>query len=92
MADRLKTVSTKYDFCVIDCPPALGLLTLNALVASTGVIAPVQVHYYPLEGLKQLLKAAAILRERFHPCAVEVLGLLLTFVLQSIDNPLLNCS
>jgi chromosome partitioning protein len=76
----LTRVANEYDLCVIDCPPALGSLTLNALVASTGVISPVQVHYYPLQGLKQLLKAASILRERFHPCSVEVLGLLLTFV------------
>ena len=80
LTGTLTGAADEYDLCVIDCPPALGLLTLNALVASTGVIAPVQVHYYPLEGLKQLLKATAILRERFHPCSVEVLGLLLTFV------------
>jgi len=80
LTGALTRVADEYDFCIIDCQPALGLLTLNALVASTGVIAPVQVHYYPLEGLKQLLKATAILRDRFHPCSVEVLGLLLTFV------------
>jgi len=80
LAGALTTVSDKYDFCIIDCPPALALLTINALVASTDVIAPVQVHYYPLEGLKQLLEAVRILRERFHPCTVEVLGVLLTFV------------
>lgn len=80
LTGALTRVADEYDLCVIDCPPALGLLTLNALVASTGVIAPVQVHYYPLEGLKQLLKATAYLRKRFHPCSVEVLGLLLTFV------------
>ncbi|MHC4740762.1 MAG: ParA family protein [Planctomycetota bacterium] len=80
LTGALTGVADEYDLCVIDCPPALGSLTLNALVASTGIISPVQVHYYPLQGLKQLLKAAAILRERFHPCSVEVLGLLLTFV------------
>lgn len=80
LTGALTRVADEYDLCVIDCPPALGSLTLNALVASTGVISPVQVHYYPLQGLKQLLKATAILRKRFHPCSVEVLGLLLTFV------------
>ncbi|MBN2269789.1 MAG: ParA family protein [Sedimentisphaerales bacterium] len=80
LAGALTTVADKYDFCIIDCPPALALLTINALVASTDVIAPVQVHYYPLEGLKQLLHAVRILRDRFHPCTVEVLGVLLTFV------------
>ncbi len=80
LADRLKTVSTKYDFCVIDCPPSLGLLTFNALVASTDVIVPVQVHYYALEGLKQLLETVKIARKRFYPCSVKILGILLTFV------------
>jgi len=80
LADRLKTVSGKYDFCVIDCPPSLGLLTYNALVASTDVIVPVQVHYYALEGLKQLLETVKIARKRFYPCSVKILGILLTFV------------
>jgi len=80
LADQLKTVSGKYDFCVIDCPPSLGLLTFNALVASTDVIVPVQVHYYALEGLKQLLETIKMARRRFYPCSVKILGILLTFV------------
>ncbi|MFC1793245.1 Ig-like domain-containing protein [Planctomycetota bacterium] len=80
LSDQLKTVSDKYDFCVIDCPPSLGLLTFNALVASTDVIVPVQVHYYALEGLKQLLDTIKTARKRFYPCSVKILGLLLTFV------------
>jgi cellulose biosynthesis protein BcsQ len=80
LAERLQAVSTKYDFCVIDCPPSLGLLTYNALVASTDVIVPVQVHYYALEGLKQLLETVKTARRRFYPCSVKILGILLTFV------------
>jgi len=80
LADQLKKVSNKYDICVIDCPPSLGLLTFNALVASTDVIVPVQVHYYALEGLKQLLETVKIARKRFYPCSVKILGILLTFV------------
>jgi cellulose biosynthesis protein BcsQ len=80
LADQLKTISANYDFCVIDCPPSLGLLTYNALVASTDVIVPVQVHYYALEGLKQLLETVKIARKRFYPCSVKILGILLTFV------------
>jgi chromosome partitioning protein len=80
LSEQLNTVKDKYDVCVIDCPPSLGLLTLNALVASTDVIVPVQVHYYAMEGLKQLLQTVNIIRERFHPCDVKILGLLLTFV------------
>jgi len=80
LAERLETVSNKYDICVVDCPPSLGLLTFSALVASTDVIVPVQVHYYALEGLKQLLETVKTARKRFYPCPVRILGILLTFV------------
>lgn len=80
LGEKLRTVGNNYDICVIDCPPSLSLLTLNALVASTDVVVPVQVHYYAMEGLKQLFETAEIIRERFHPCYVKILGLLLTFV------------
>jgi len=80
LAERLKTVKDKYDICVIDCPPSLGLLTLNALVASTDVVVPVQVHYYAMEGLKQLFETVNIIAEHLRPCNVKILGLLLTFV------------
>lgn len=80
LANQLETVSDKYDICVIDCPPSLGLLTFSALVASTDVIVPVQVHYYALEGLKQLLETVKTARKRFYPCSVKILGILLTFV------------
>ncbi len=80
LSKKLAMISNKYDVCVIDCPPSLGLLTLNALVASTDVIVPVQVHYYAMEGLKQLFETANIIKERFQPCYVKILGLLLTFV------------
>jgi chromosome partitioning protein len=80
LARGLQAVRDKYDIVVIDCPPSLGVLTLNALVTSTDVIVPVQVHYYALEGLKRLLETIRIIRERFHPLSVENIGLLLTFV------------
>lgn len=76
----LRGTREAYDLCVIDCPPSLGVLTLNALVSSTDVLVPVQVHYYALEGLKRLLQTVRIVRERFHPYSVEHIGLLLTFV------------
>jgi len=87
LRERLKTVEHQYDVCVIDCPPSLGLLTLNALIASTDVIVPVQVGYYAMEGLKQLLETANIIRVNFSPCEVRFLGLLLTFV----EDRLLFC-
>ena len=80
LGEQFRMISGEYDICVIDCPPSLGLLTLNALVASTDVIVPVQVSYYAMEGLKQLLETANIIRINFHPCCVRILGLLLTFV------------
>jgi chromosome partitioning protein len=80
LSEQLRLVSEQYDICVIDCPPSLGLLTLNSLVASTDVIVPVQVNYYAMEGLRQLLETADIIRVNFQPCYVKILGLLLTFV------------
>ncbi|MFC1737783.1 ParA family protein [Planctomycetota bacterium] len=80
LTKQLETVQNEYDTCVIDCPPWGGLLTLNALVASTGVVVPVQVHYYAVEGLKQLFETANVIRSNFYPCDVHILGLLLTFV------------
>jgi len=80
LSEKLRMVRDKYDICVIDCPPSLGLLTLNALLAGIGVIVPVQVHYYAMEGLKQLFETANIIAERFRPCHVKILGILLTLV------------
>ena len=80
LSEQFRLVSEQYDICVIDCPPSLGLLTLNSLVASTDVIVPVQVNYYAMEGLRQLLETADIIRVNFQPCYVKILGLLLTFV------------
>jgi chromosome partitioning protein len=80
LSEQLKTISSEYEMCVIDCPPSVGLLTLNALVAGTDVVVPVQVNYYAMEGLKQLFETANIIRTYFHPCDVKILGLLLTFV------------
>lgn len=80
LAEQLQMIGEEYDDCVIDCPPSIGLLTFNALIASTDVIVPVQVHYYALEGLKQLLETVKLARRRFYPCSVKVRGILLTFV------------
>lgn len=79
LSQQLGTVNGTYDMCVIDCSPSLSLLTLNALVASTDVIIPVQTHYYALEGLRQLLETVQIVKERFNQ-GLQILGVLLTFV------------
>ncbi|MCU0915566.1 MAG: ParA family protein [Planctomycetes bacterium] len=80
LGEQLRGVSREYDVCVIDCSPSLGILMLNALVAGTEVLIPVQAHFYALDGLKRLLETIRVLRTRFHPCCVRPLGLLLTFM------------
>jgi len=66
-----------HDFVIIDCPPALGLLTINALTAANWVLIPVQVEYYALEGLSQLLTVMQKVREGLNP-DIELLGVLAT--------------
>lgn len=67
----------KYDFIIIDCPPSLGLLTINALTASHSVLIPVQCEYFALEGLGQLLNTIKIVRQHLNP-DLEIEGVLLT--------------
>jgi chromosome partitioning protein len=66
-----------YDYILIDCPPALGLLTINALTAAQQVFIPVQAEYYALEGLSQLLSVVQRVRQGLNP-NLEVLGVLVT--------------
>jgi chromosome partitioning protein len=67
----------KYDFIVVDCPPSLGLLTLNSLTAANSVLIPVQAEYFALEGLGQLLNTIKIVRQHLNP-ELEIEGVLLT--------------
>ena len=73
----LKHARKKYDFVVIDCPPSLGLLTLNSLTAANSVLIPVQTEYFALEGLGQLLNTIKIVRQHLNP-KLEIEGVLLT--------------
>ncbi|WP_310019545.1 ParA family protein [Croceicoccus sp. BE223] len=66
-----------YDICFIDCPPSLGLLTLNALTAANKLLVPLQCEFYALEGLSQLLRTVEQVRERFNP-EMEIVGIALT--------------
>ncbi|MHC4638440.1 MAG: ParA family protein [Planctomycetota bacterium] len=79
LRQKLDGINGSYDVCIIDCSPSLSLLTLNALVACTDVIIPVQTQYYPLEGLRQLLETTDIVKKRFNQ-NLKILGVLLTFV------------
>lgn len=73
----LESTREKYDYILIDCPPSLSMLTVNALVASKGVIIPIQCEYYALEGLSSLLKTIERVKQRANP-ALEITGLLRT--------------
>lgn len=77
LSNVLKRLRRTYDFVVIDCPPSLGLLTLNALTAANSVLIPVQAEYFALEGLGQLLNTIKIVRKHLNP-DLEIEGVLLT--------------
>jgi len=77
LKQRLAEISADYEFIIIDCPPSLGLLTLNALSASNSVLIPVQCEYFALEGLGQLLNTINIVKQNFNP-KLTIEGVLLT--------------
>ncbi len=77
LKQALSSVSAEYDYILIDCPPSLGLLTLNAFTASNYFMVPLQCEYYALEGLSQLLNTAGIIKNNFNP-NLALLGIVLT--------------
>lgn len=77
LTEPLKRLNKIYDYIFIDCPPSLGLLTLNALTASESVIIPVQCEYFALEGLGQLLNTINLVRNKLNP-NLSIEGVLLT--------------
>ena len=82
----LAEVKTDYDFIIIDCPPALGMLTVNALTASDGVVIPMQCEYFALEGLSQLTMTIKRVKQRYNP------DLTITGILVTMHNGRLNLS
>jgi chromosome partitioning protein len=77
LRDALASVVDQYDYIIIDCPPSLGLLTLNALTAADSVLIPLQCEYYALEGLSQLTQTVDLVKQALNP-KIELEGILLT--------------
>ncbi len=77
LLNALKSVSDQYDYVLVDCPPSLGLITVNAFTASDSILIPVQTEYYALEGLSQLLNTVQLVKKHFNP-DLDVEGVLLT--------------
>ena len=73
----IEPVLDKYDYIIVDCPPSLGLLTINALAACEGVIVPIQGEYYALEGLTQLIDTINMIKKKLNP-SIGILGVVIT--------------
>jgi chromosome partitioning protein len=78
LRDAIEGQTDSYDYVLIDCPPNLGLLTVNGLVAANGVIIPVQTQYYAMKGLSNLVKVIGAIRQKLNR-DLEIYGLLATF-------------
>lgn len=77
LKNALEEVRANYDYIFIDCPPSLGLLTINALAASDSIIIPIQSEYYALEGLSQLMNSITLVKQHLNP-NLDVDGVVLT--------------
>ena len=74
---NLALVRDQYDYIIIDCPPSLNLLTINALTAANTVLVPIQCEYYALEGLSQVLKTVGLVQKKMNP-DLEIEGVVFT--------------
>jgi len=77
LKNALASIQDSYDYIFLDCPPSLGLITLNALTCANKVLVPIQCEYYALEGLSQLMNTIKLVRQNLNP-ALEVQGVVLT--------------
>ncbi len=77
LKEALKPILNDYDYILIDCPPSLGLLTVNAMTASMDVLVPIQCEYYALEGVSQLLTTIRLIQKNLNP-QLNIIGILLT--------------
>lgn len=77
LRDALVPLLPHYDYILLDCPPALGYLTINALTAANSVVVPLQCEFFALEGVQQLMDTIFVVKEKWNP-SLEILGVLLT--------------
>ena len=77
LARLLEPIAPRYDYIILDCPPSLGLLTVNALTAADAVLIPLQCEFYALEGLTQLIATVNLVRDNLNP-DLEIKGVVLT--------------
>jgi chromosome partitioning protein len=86
LREALRTAEDKFDFCFIDCPPSLGLLTLNALAAAHEVLIPIQPHFLALQGFGKLLQTIELVNRRINP-KLKVNGILLCMFEDRVSLP-----
>ncbi len=95
LRDALQPILPHYDYILLDCPPALGYLTINALTAANAVIIPLQCEFFALEGVQQLTDTINIVKEKWNP-ELDILGVLLTMydkrygLTRAVDNDVRN--
>lgn len=77
LQEALKSVSDDYDYIVIDCPPSLGMLTINAFVAANGIVVPMQAEFYAVEGLSQLITTTKRIKKHYNE-NLQITGILIT--------------
>lgn len=77
MKKALEEIEKLYDFIIVDCPPSLGLLTINSLTAANAILVPIQCEYYALEGLSQLMETVKLVKRHLNP-SLDVEGVVLT--------------
>lgn len=77
LRDEIEKIKDRYEFIIIDCPPALSMLTINAMTTSDSVLVPIQCEYYALEGLSQLIHTIELVQERLNP-ELEIEGVVFT--------------
>ncbi len=91
LKEKIEEVKEEYDYIIIDCPPSLGLITLNAFTASNSVLIPIQCEYYALEGLGQLINTINLVKKHLNK-TLEVEGALLTMydIRTNLSNQVVN--